>query len=182
MCVSYGKTVVKLCIHKREVFVSSEIVQPIPTLVLMEADEENEIRRKRSIVEVHNKRRAQRDEAFFKRTGLTVAQARDFNAMDLDGPPATRKQPSSHSYSFTHPVKLTHEQKESIKQKLLAPVVRRHRLILEDRNAPTQEKTQCFLVATVSLMIQLNHERQLLEQAHCRQLAKQRAARDEVCR
>ena len=49
-------------------------------------------------------------------------------------------------------------------------------------NAPTQEKTQCFLVATVSLMIQLNHERQLLEQAHRRQLAKQRAARDEVCR
>ena len=44
-------------------------------------------------------------------------------------------------------------------------------------NAPTQEKTQCFLVATVSLMIQLNHERQLLEQAHCRQLAKQLAAR-----
>ena len=61
-------------------------------------------------------------------------------------------------------------QKESIKQKLLAPVVRRHRLILEDRNAPTQDKTQCFLVATVSLMIQLNHERQLLEQAHCRQV------------
>ena len=57
MCVSYYK-------HKREVFDSSDTVQPIPTLVLMEADEENEIRRKRSIVEVHNKRRAQRDEAF----------------------------------------------------------------------------------------------------------------------
>jgi hypothetical protein len=77
-------------------------------------------------VEEHNKRREQRDEAFFKRTGLTVAQARNLNAMDLDGPPATRKQPSNHSYSLTHPVKLTHEQKESIKQKLLAPVVRRH--------------------------------------------------------
>ncbi len=139
--------------HTREVFVSSEFVQPTPTLVWMEAKwkedavEEDEARRKRSIawtrtasgsarqpgvfklglsVEEQNKRREQRDEAFFERTGLTVANARNLNAMDLDGPPATRKQPSSHSYSLTHPVKLTHEQKESIKQKILAPVVRIH--------------------------------------------------------
>ena len=42
---------------------------------------------------------------------------------------------------------------------------------------------QCRWIAEwMRQTIQLNHERQLLEQAHCRQLAKQRAARDEVCR
>jgi hypothetical protein len=70
----------------------------------------------------------QRDKVFLDRRGITVEQARGLNALDLYGPPAaaTRKLLPSHSYLLTHPVTLTQKEKERIKLKLVAPVVRRH--------------------------------------------------------